>query len=40
MFKYPFDIEGAKTLNKKIFATIYYAACITSNEISRAELKK
>ena len=46
MFKYPFDSAEAKLLNKEIFATIYYAACVTSADIAEnrtqkmAELKK
>ena len=34
-FKYSFDSKEAAQLNKEIFATIYYASCKTSMEISR-----
>ena len=33
--KYSFDSEEAKEMNKKIFATIYYASLIESNNISK-----
>lgn len=35
LFKYSFDSEGAAKLNKEIFATIYYAACRTSMQLSK-----
>ena len=35
LFKYSFDSKEAKDLNKKIFATIYYASCQKSMEISK-----
>ena len=35
MFKYSFDSEEAKQLNKEIFAAIYYASCEMSMEIAR-----
>ena len=35
LFKYSFDSEEAKNLNKQIFATIYYASCQKSMEISK-----
>jgi ribonucleoside-diphosphate reductase alpha subunit len=36
MFKYSFDSDDAKELNKQIFATIYHAACEKSTEIAAA----
>lgn len=35
LFKYSFDSEEAKQLNKEIFACIYYAACEKSMSISK-----
>ena len=35
LFKYPFDSQEAKNLNKEIFAAIYYAACEKSMLISK-----
>ena len=34
-FKYPFDSDGAKQLNREIFATIYYSACQMSMELAK-----
>lgn len=34
-FKFPFDSDEAKELNKNIFATIYYASCYKSMELSK-----
>ena len=34
-FKYPFDSEEAKQLNREIFAVIYYTACQMSMELAR-----
>ena len=35
LFGYPFGSEDAKSLNKKIFETIYYGALLESNELSQ-----
>ena len=35
-FKYPFDSDEAKQLNKEIFATIYFASCQMSMEIAKS----
>jgi len=34
-FKYPFDSDEAKQLNREIFAVIYYTACQMSMELAR-----
>ena len=39
-FKYPFDSDEAKQLNKEIFATIYYSAITMSMELSRDRNEK
>ena len=40
MFKYSFDSDEAKELNKQIFATIYYSSCKTSMELSKNRIDK
>ncbi len=35
IFGYPFGSQEAKTLNKKIFETIYYGALLESNELAK-----
>ena len=37
LMRFPFDSEEAKTLNKEIFETIYYAACTASKDLAIAE---
>merc|ERR1712070_542304 len=34
LMRYPFESEGAKTLNEDIFETIYFAACEASCELA------
>jgi len=35
--KYPFDSENARTLNREIFETIYYAALCCSNDLAKIQ---
>lgn len=37
MMRYPFDSEEARTLNKEIFETIYYAAMTASKDLAKEE---
>ena len=37
MMRFPFDSDEARDLNKRIFATIYYAALKTSCVLAREE---
>ena len=37
LMRFPFDSEEAKTLDKEIFETIYYAACTASKDLAIAE---
>ncbi|MBL7943303.1 MAG: ribonucleoside-diphosphate reductase subunit alpha [Flavobacteriales bacterium] len=34
LMRYPFDSEEARTLNREIFETIYYAACTASKDLA------
>jgi ribonucleoside-diphosphate reductase alpha chain len=37
LMRFPFDSEEARTLNREIFETIYYAACTASKDLAKAE---
>ncbi|MGC6433130.1 MAG: ribonucleoside-diphosphate reductase subunit alpha [Crocinitomicaceae bacterium] len=37
MMRYPFESQEARTLNKEIFETIYYAAMTASKDLAKAE---
>jgi ribonucleoside-diphosphate reductase alpha chain len=37
MLRYPFESEEARTLNREIFETIYYAAMTASKDLAKAE---
>ncbi|MEC7653676.1 MAG: ribonucleoside-diphosphate reductase subunit alpha [Bacteroidota bacterium] len=37
LMRYPFDSEEAKTLNREVFETIYYAACTASKDLAKEE---
>ncbi len=37
LLRHPFDSEEARTLNKDIFETIYYAACTASKDLAKVE---
>ena len=37
LMRYPFDSEEARSLNRAIFETIYYAACTASKDLAKTE---
>ncbi len=37
LMRHPFDSDEARTLNREIFETIYYAACTASKDLAKAE---
>ena len=37
LMRFPFDSDEARTLNKEIFETVYYAACTASKDLAKEE---
>ena len=37
LMRFPFDSDEARTLNKEIFETLYYAACTASKDLAKEE---
>jgi len=37
LMRYPFDSEEARTLNREVFETIYYASCTASKDLARRD---